>query len=899
MGAIGGGVRWTRRVVLGAVCALVIGVYSLSAYSGVLEWLASNAENTYYNLLVRGFRDGQLNLKREAPPALAQPGGPAALAWTDSVSAGLADLSYYKGKLYLYFGVTPALVLFWPYVALTGHYLTHKDAVVLCFSIGFLAGAGLLRAVWRRYFKETGVGVVAAGTLALGLANLAPALLGRCEVYEVAISCGYALTMLALAGVWGALHDAPRRRLWLAAASLAYGLALGARPSLLFGAVILLVPVAQAWREKRPVWPLLPAAAGPILLLGLGLLVYNALRFDNPLEFGQRYQLPTTIHQQFSPRYFWFNFRVGFLAPAQWSWRPPFMHDIALPAVPKGYGKVDYPFGVLTNIPLVWLALAAPLAWRRRQGEECSLLRGFLGAVALLFGTGALTLCLHDSMCLRYEVEYASPLLLLAVIGVLALESALAGFPAWRRAARCVWGLLLFFSVAFNHLASFELQAVNHTNIGNVLTQAGRAGEAVPQYQMALLLKQDDAAAHHNFGNALLQLGRPDDARDQFQMALEIEPDWAVTHNNLGCVLLHQGRVDEAISHLQKALQIQPDYPEACYNLGDALLQSGRLDDAISQYQKALRINPDYAAAHNNLGNALLQKGGVDEAVSHFQWALQIKPDYADAFYNLGVALFRKGDLDGAIAHYRKALEIRPGDMTALNTLGDALLLRGELDEALAQYHKALEIKPDDDAALYRMGRVLLRKGDLDAAMASFQKSAPTSPDPLRKWSNLGATLLQNGDLEEAIVCFQQALKINPRSADDSANLGLAFSKKGQFKEAVDAWQLALESKPDQLYVLNNLAWLLATTRDASLRDGAKAAALARQAEQLSGDANPMILHTLAAACAETGNYALAAATARRALDLALGQKNDALAAILQKEIKLYQAGTPLRDATP
>ena len=79
------------------------------------------------------------------------------------------DLSYYKGKLYLYFGVTPAVALFWPYVALTGHYLLHKDATVIFFSAGFLAGAGLLWAIWRRYFKEIGVGVVAAGMLALGL----------------------------------------------------------------------------------------------------------------------------------------------------------------------------------------------------------------------------------------------------------------------------------------------------------------------------------------------------------------------------------------------------------------------------------------------------------------------------------------------------------------------------------------------------------------------------------------------------------------------------------------------------------------------------------------------------------------------------------------------------------
>ena len=71
--AIGAGTRWARRVVLGAVCALVIGVYAWSAHSGLLESLGPGAQDSYYNLLVRGFRDGHLNVKREAPPGLAKP----------------------------------------------------------------------------------------------------------------------------------------------------------------------------------------------------------------------------------------------------------------------------------------------------------------------------------------------------------------------------------------------------------------------------------------------------------------------------------------------------------------------------------------------------------------------------------------------------------------------------------------------------------------------------------------------------------------------------------------------------------------------------------------------------------------------------------------------------------
>src|ERR1035437_1287282 len=61
-----------RGAVLGAVCVLVIGVFAWSARSGMLEVRARRAEDTYYNLLVRGLRAGQLNLMMEVPSGFAQ-----------------------------------------------------------------------------------------------------------------------------------------------------------------------------------------------------------------------------------------------------------------------------------------------------------------------------------------------------------------------------------------------------------------------------------------------------------------------------------------------------------------------------------------------------------------------------------------------------------------------------------------------------------------------------------------------------------------------------------------------------------------------------------------------------------------------------------------------------------
>jgi hypothetical protein len=64
----------------------------------------------------------------------------------------------------------------------------------------------------------------------------------------------------------------------------------------------------------------------------------------------------------------------------------------------------------------------------------------------------------------------------------------------------------------------------------------------------------------------------------------------------------------------------------------------------------------------------------------------------------------------------------------------------------------------------------------------------------------------------------------------------------------------------------------------------------------LNGGANPIVLQTLAAAYAETGRYGDALVTARRALELAAAQKSGDLANALQQQIKLYEAGQPMRS---
>jgi tetratricopeptide (TPR) repeat protein len=427
--------------------------------------------------------------------------------------------------------------------------------------------------------------------------------------------------------------------------------------------------------------------------------------------------------------------------------------------------------------------------------------------------------------------------------------------------------------------------------------QCGQYSDVETLWRMTVARNPGCWMAQNELGVIRLAQGKLDEAASRFKIVLDLHPDDEKAHDNLGTVLSRQGAVGEAIEHFRKGLAIQPADPKARDSLGTLLFQQGKAGEAIAEYQKALALQPDFAEVRDHLGNALLQQGQAGEAIAQFRLALALQPDLANAHYNLGNALLQQGAIVEAIAHFRKALEIQPNFAEARNNLGHALLLQGEVVEAIAQFRKALEIQPDYAQAGRNLGRALLRQGDFGGALACFEKTIALPPDAAQKWHDLGDDFLQQGFLIEAIACYRQALSINPRFAQAWAGLGMACFNNGQWKEAGESWQKSLEINPAQPQIQNNLASLLATASDASLRDGPRAVALAEQANQSAGGANPIILCTLAAAYAEGGNFPLAAATARRALELAVQQKQDSLAATLQEQIKLYETNAPLRKA--
>ena len=279
-------------------------------------------------------------------------------------------------------------------------------------------------------------------------------------------------------------------------------------------------------------------------------------------------------------------------------------------------------------------------------------------------------------------------------------------------------------------------------------------------------------------------------------------------------------------------------------------------------WRTTLSRNPNCWMAHNNLGIVLFEKGQLDDAIAHYRTTLQMQPNFWDADYNLGTALLGKGQVDEAIFHCDKAVSMQPNDPDAQVALANALLQKRRIDDAIVHYQKAVAIRPDYFLARYGLGHALLERGKLDAA----------------------------------IEHSRAALLIQPNNADCQTILAIALDEEGQSVEAVKHYEKALEISPQSVSALNNLAWLLATGSNASLRNGARAIQLATQADQLSGGTNTLVLRTLAAAYAEAGQFGKAIESARSAMQLGRSQGDDSLVTELQQQIALYELGLPYRE---
>ena len=181
----------------------------------------------------------------------------------------------------------------------------------------------------------------------------------------------------------------------------------------------------------------------------------------------------------------------------------------------------------------------------------------------------------------------------------------------------------------------------------------------------------------------------------------------------------------------------------------------------------------------------------------------------------------------------------------------------------------------------------------------NFRKAIQLNPNYAEALDNLGIALAAKGRFDEAIENFRQAIRINSNRPETFFHLGMTLGQLGRTHEAVAQYREALRLNPNLAGALNNLAWLLATSSDAGLRNGAEAVRLAERACGLTHYGQPLFIGTLAAAYAEAGRFPEAVTTAEKAEQLATTAGSKKLAEKTRQLLEFYRAGKPYHEPAP
>ena len=282
-----------------AVCVLPMG--SLPIWNGERP-----DHRNQYELMAEAILDGRISFDYGDEYTLSQLKNP--YDPNERTESGVYfhwDHAYYNGQYYMYFGIVPVFLAFLPYRILTGTALTTYRATqffVACAIAGIFV---LFRLLNRRFFKKMPYGVylclsAAFSVMSVWYAAAEPAL------YCTAITAAIALEIWSLywfvRAVWDEQEE--NRQLLFAGIGAALGaLVFGCRPPIALANILVLPMLAVFLRRRRMSFKLLGKlllAASPYVLVAAALMTYNYVRFDDPFEFGQAYQLTVADQSQYS-----------------------------------------------------------------------------------------------------------------------------------------------------------------------------------------------------------------------------------------------------------------------------------------------------------------------------------------------------------------------------------------------------------------------------------------------------------------------------------------------------------------------------------------------------------------------------------------------------------------------
>ncbi|MCB1923457.1 MAG: PEP-CTERM system TPR-repeat protein PrsT [Gammaproteobacteria bacterium] len=369
-----------------------------------------------------------------------------------------------------------------------------------------------------------------------------------------------------------------------------------------------------------------------------------------------------------------------------------------------------------------------------------------------------------------------------------------------------------------------------------------------------------DPAASIMLANIEKSAGNSAKASSLIQAALDRHPDDLQLLMQRAEAALTEKRTAQALSLLERAMTGHPKELAPRLTLARVHLANGEptkvlevLGDADPRDERVVVAKAD---AYYRLDQKVDAKRELEQLVI-------LRPDYFPAHFQLAKIDADLGDLPSTERHLVAALQIAPDDPRALLARVRLLALRGKVNEAQRMLSEAPLAADDPELEATRL-YLAQQTGNTNSQLSHAEKLYEMEPDA-NNAVTLSSALINASRPDEAEAVLQSQLAKDPTNLFIRSQLATLYSHRGKDDEAIRQLRKIVEARPNDMFALNNLAWLLRKTSPD------EALTFAKRAVEDNPRFSP-VLDTYAALLSERGDHR----SALRVINDAIANANDA-----------------------
>ena len=360
---------------------------------------------------------------------------------------------------------------------------------------------------------------------------------------------------------------------------------------------------------------------------------------------------------------------------------------------------------------------------------------------------------------------------------------------------------------------------------------------------------------------------------------------------------------ERKLGDFELAFKTDPSNSDAGLALALLYGESNQHEKAVEALQKLAERDSDNPTILAELAQELTNLKKYDEALKYCDDVIKQAPRNT-AGYNLRARIkVMKDDVPGAIKDLDEALAINANDLPALLMRSNLHASQGNEEQAKADIDKVLKQNPDLPQAYLLRSMIAAGKKRWGEAITDMQTLLQTDPTNDEWRIRLAGYYVGDARPRRAVDLLTQVLdgirdENDPEKREVKADAlrarGDALLSVGKHADAIKDYEEALKIDADDTGVLNNYAWVLATSPEDSVRNADKSIELGLKACNLTKYERPHILSTLAAGYAEKGDFETAKKWSAKAVEL--GAKDEEVDQQLKKELESYENKKPWRE---